>query len=1231
MLTRFTHLRLAFMILAILAGTSLLLNYVRTSSASASLTSVIIELRDDPGAVYKAKVEKSGGKVTDDQLQAYRDQLSASQDQFLNDLKSRGVSYQVDGVDIKDFSGATAAHADFRYTLVLNGITLSVPPSAVSVIQSMPQVKRVQPNANLKINLEKSVDYVNAPAAYGPSQELTAEDDDRDGYEGQGINVAVLDTGIDWTHEMFGGDHTPPRLGVAPPNAALNSNKKVIYYLSFTGGLIDDFGHGTAASSNIAGYLGFAPGADKLPGTADDIRLHGVAPQARLMGYKVCLGVGSCLSASTIKAIEDAVSPRTLTLQPKPVADVINLSLGGPGGPDDSTAVAASNAALLGTTVVASAGNEGPGEGTVGSPAAGRHVIAVGANNDPASGSNTVDHIGGRTGLIANKLEGSAPITADITQNYVFCGWAETPDQVPDSVRGKIALIARGGSVSIDEPVAAGTGLFSNKAAFAFAKGAIAVVIYNNEDAELSAATVRASAIPVVGISRDSGRYLKSQMLPGANPNPDLKNEPADPPFGTVSAGKIRLNSALFFQPQMTDFSSRGPVQGLGQVKPDVTAPGLAILSATVRVGSADTNTGTMFDPSGYIPASGTSFSGPHVAGAVALIKQAHQAFTPDMIRAVLTNTSTNLRSASGTPRADGNASEPIIAQGGGLINVAAAINAKALMGVTGDGIVEPSILANHSFGEMPILNNRVANTRSVTVTIRDTSGQGGTYNLSTANNRFFDLDGVTATVSPSSVTVPANGSVTFTASVTLDGDKVRDDAKPKQLQWYVVAKRADNTETLRMPMYLRANPSEPAGEAAGSTTETFTGLVPAGDAGAQRDFLGYFPEAEGVTYADVKFNVTTATIRVDATLDYASTEIGDVPGFGMVGTPDLDFYLLDPAGNEIDSSAGGNGAEHINVPVRGAGTYTYRVMGFANAATNFTITSNQLLGAAPPAVSPLAGEFTDAQNKAVDFDGSYTLQWQPATNALKYEVEESTDGTNYSLIRTVDSNTTSISFENVPNGTRSYRVRSVTPGQIGFYVTAPSSAQSILVDHRGQVTLLPTEFERITRDASLSFTGGVMKFDLGLRNKYSTALVPIIEFQILSIITSTGSNNNISARNADNGGDGKSAQSRAIYRYSSLLGSDQLWSIGEVTGNRTLEFNNATGEPFSLDVLVTGFQNGATGGGAAGGGEAAQSTSSGGGSGSPTTTLSLPVPNTLLRITINPLTKTITSRVISR
>jgi subtilisin family serine protease len=512
----------------------------------------------------------------------------------------------------------------------------------------MPEVKAVNATRSLKLQLEKSVEYINAPAAYGQVKELTPFDDLREGYEGQGINVAVLDTGIDWAHPMFGGDPTPPRLGIAPPVAAVNTNKKVIYYMTFSGGLIDDFGHGSAAASDIAGYLGMAPGADKLPGTADDVRLHGVAPQAKLMGYKVCLGVGSCLTTSTIMAIEDAVSPFTVDLQPKPIANVINLSLGGPGGPDDDSALAASNAALLGTIVVASAGNEGPGEGTVGSPAAGRHVIAVGANNDPAGGSNTVDLVGGRSGMIANSLDGGAAIITDMTQNYVDCGLAETPLDVPDAVMGKIALIARGSTVEFGEPVNAGTGLFSNKALNAFAKGAIAAVIYNNTDGELSAATVRASLIPVVGISKLNGEYLKAQL--GAGP---------------VSTNQLRLNKALFFQPQMTDFSSRGPIEGLGQIKPDVTAPGLNIYGATVRVGAAATSTATMFDPTGYIHATGTSFSGPHVAGAVALIKQAHLNFTPAMVRAVLANTSTNLRNAQGTPRGDGSASEPILAQGG--------------------------------------------------------------------------------------------------------------------------------------------------------------------------------------------------------------------------------------------------------------------------------------------------------------------------------------------------------------------------------------------------------------------------------------------------------------------------------------------------------------------------------------------------------------------------------------
>jgi minor extracellular serine protease Vpr len=190
----------------------------------------------------------------------------------------------------------------------------------------------------------------------------------------------------------------------------------------------------------------------------------------------------------------------------------------------------------------------------------------------------------------------------------------------------------------------------------------------------------------------------------------------------------------------------------LGQVKPDVTAPGVAVVSATVRVGGATTGGGTMFDPTGYTPATGTSFSGPHVAGSTALVKQAHLDWSSDMIRTALINTSTNLRRSDGSAKTDGNSADAINEQGGGLVDVPAAINTKALMGVAGDGITVPGILGSHSFAEKPVLNNRINNTFNVTVTIRDVSGQGGTYNLSTVNNRSTDINGVSTSVSQPSL-----------------------------------------------------------------------------------------------------------------------------------------------------------------------------------------------------------------------------------------------------------------------------------------------------------------------------------------------------------------------------------------------------------------------------------------------------------------------------------------------
>src|SRR5260370_27728938 len=103
------------------------------------------------------------------------------------------------------------------------------------------------------------------------------------------------------------------------------------------------------------------------------------------------------------------------------------------------------------------------------------------------------------------------------------------------------------------------------------------------------------------------------------------------------------------------------------------------------------------------------------------------------------------------------------------------AANLKALMGEAGDGVAAPSILGSHSYGEVPVVNNRVRSTQRVSVTIQDLSGRGGTYNLDVANNQDLTINGISATTSPSSVTVPAGGSATFTVNTTFDGNVIRD------------------------------------------------------------------------------------------------------------------------------------------------------------------------------------------------------------------------------------------------------------------------------------------------------------------------------------------------------------------------------------------------------------------------------------------------------------------------
>ena len=1242
---------LRFAALAAIATCVLALPFLRSSAVNNGTVSVIVELRDDPGAVYAAKTKQQGNNLSADQIRAYRDSLTVSQNQFLDALKSSGVNFQLQSVNVKAPDGSVAGNVPLRYTLVFNGLTLNVPATAVPTIRSMPQVKQVHANAILYPDLVKSVDYIRAPQVYGKFPELTPFDNFREGFEGQGINIAVIDTGIDWTHPMFGGDPSPPRLGITPNVAALNnaSNQKVIYQLPLTDIVTDGFGHGTHVASTAAGYLGSAPGADGLPNTSDDIPIHGVAPQAKLMSYKVCSDVqstygslvrptipnnvsglnpqalapqiGGCSTSNIVMAIEDSVSPQTVDLQPKPIAHVINMSLGGGGGPDNPTAIASDNASLTGCVVVAAAGNSGPNDGTLGAPAAGSRVIAVAANTDPGSNAgfsadvlapagvnrNSTGSVtpakqlstasGQRDQILLTPMSGPpSPPQGSMAQYYVFVKNGQTLDEWPASVKGRIAL------VKVDSTARLPRYTFAQIVNNGAASGAVAVILISTS---VAGNAIKAT-VPGLFISVADGEYLVDLLS-------STDNNAVDPPNGALSEFPIRLNPffGTVFVGDTAGFSSRGPVRGFGQVKPDVSAPGVNVLAAMPPASLLGA-----LSLGNYGAISGTSMATPHMAGSVALVKQAHLDWTPDMIRTAIINTATNMRTETGAAKPDGPGSESILAQGGGLVDVYRAVNARALMGVAGDGVAQPSILGSHSYGQVPVVNNRTTSTQSVTVTIQDVSGDGGSYNLSVANNRDLQLSGINANTSASSVSVPANGSATFTVDASFDGNLIRDmntlevsgtsvTFRPIQMQWYVTAQSGDGSQSLRMPFYFKPVPSIPAVPVV--ETQTFTGTVLVGDNNRAAQ--------NGVDFVDLPITVTDTTFKIEGRLNFDADP---------AEATDLDFFLYDPDGRIIASSATDGNPESLSTLVFRSGTYKYRVTGYQNGATNFTVSSTLSKGPAAPAAQIIAGDFVDSQGRQVDFDGSVNFQWAPAGGELGFEIEKSTpDNPDWQFVADVDAGTTSYAFTNLANGQYSFRVRGIQPGQIGKYVTQPGNAVAILVDQRSKVDITSLVSRTLV---GATYTGGVFQLDLTLTNNSAQTYVPLVDLNVVGITSATGT---VRVIDADNGRNGLSPANAALFGYSQKIGSDQLFSPNEVTGTRSLRFQDSAGEMFNYDAVVTAYLSTGASPSSSSSSSSSASAPQSSPSGDPLAGV-LQKSNAVMRFTVNPLTRTVTVQLVS-
>jgi len=849
---------------------------------------VIIELHGTPGFA-------AGGNRSQ-QVSANL----ASQQSFLERAGRDGISL-LPREALRTQPDGQQSLVHYRFTWLMNGLVAYVPESQYETLLAMPEVADLYEPEEVRLLLNNSVDYIlgDQPsiedrrlAVYGETEELAPvgvlgnpeapAETAIDGYEGQGVILSVIDSGLDYFHPAFGGEGLLTAAPQIPPLApSATDNRKVIYFYNLGGATTrDDHGHGTHVAATAAGYvtdgdtdpvIGY--GANIGP-TPDGVRLHGVAPQAKLMGYPVCNAAGSCPGDVPL-AIEDSASPFILvgagdgdaspTTVPKPVADVINMSLGGGSDPASATSRVSNNAVLAGLTVVAAAGNSGPGAATVGAPCVGALVICVASSLDPGStaGSDVllsmsepdpcagesgctdappaadtgddsrVNPIDGdeQQGMKTFHMSGGGPLPdGSVSAHYVHVD--RDQDDIPEQVTGRIAVLTggTGAFATIVNPVAA------------LEPEAILLVT----DTQSATAVAVLNDVPTFTFPVADGEYLLGLM--GSNGG-----------HGDVSPAPIRISTQVLttdFDGEVSSFSSRGPNAHANAdfryLKPDIAAPGSGVLAATTPDGNPDLGIG-MTNLEGYTHASGTSMASPHAAGAAVAVRQrlrelGFDSTDPDdpdylarrfeasvLTRAMLQNTATNLRTGLGEAEGDGDDSTTSINDiGSGLTNLAAALEAGAVLlanqplsseaprefTVPESGQLPVEVdaegsallpLPTLSFGAVEVIGMADTQVFDREIEIRNIAPEGtGLYHLSAVSNRNGNLSGVSLSFhDPDTDAVVDSIDLGVDETRTLTLRLVIEDSAAlvagMEMMWYVYATHDSSGQTLRMPVYARA------------------------------------------------------------------------------------------------------------------------------------------------------------------------------------------------------------------------------------------------------------------------------------------------------------------------------------------------------------------------------------------------------------------------------------------
>ena len=491
--------------------------------------------------------------------------------------------------------------------LLLNAVAMDVTAGEAAELAKLPGVKAVHPDTRMKVMTADANELV------GNTGMWEREDAAGRKVTGKGVTVAVIDSGVDYTHPDLGG--------------GFGKGHKVVGGHDFVDGDADPMPGGQQGDEHGTHVAGIVAGR-----AASEGGVTGAAPDASILAYRVMSG-GYGETSAIIAGMEAAIDPANPNR-----ADIINLSLGGPGDGTDPLGRAATEAVAAGAVVVAAAGNSGPGMYTVGSPAAAEGVLAVGASTSGIRVPEArVEGADGRQGELLTTYRGlpsANPPEQPVTGGIVNIGFGTPEDwEAAGDVRGRTVLYAWPPALSSADLYAEDQRVYLE----AERRGAVALIggVAPPDSGGIGTGSSQRGSDPAAALIEPGSASLTAkpgEVLVGADSGPGTQASGDDYRMDKLvvlgvdqfqgqdlaalaaSGTDARLTvSGRDSSDEIASFSSRGPSPTLG-LKPEIVAPGVEIRSTVPT---------SMWEP-GVQRMSGTSMASPLVAGSAALLRQLH-------------------------------------------------------------------------------------------------------------------------------------------------------------------------------------------------------------------------------------------------------------------------------------------------------------------------------------------------------------------------------------------------------------------------------------------------------------------------------------------------------------------------------------------------------------------------------------------------------------------------------